>query len=196
MDEIRFYFSFRSPYAWLATERLEEELGDLGAPIKRIPIYPSPDNFPNDPTLVRNKARYLVHDVIRLAGARGLTLKFPEVQDPDWSFAHGAALGIGREDEEAGHRLSLEIFRQRWCEGADVGQEEVLAAAARKAEVDESQVITAARDGALRAEAADGWRLAGEKDHVFGVPSFVFGKDLYWGQDRMAELRQAIVERS
>jgi hypothetical protein len=31
---IRFYFSFRSPYAWLAAERLESELGGLGVPIR------------------------------------------------------------------------------------------------------------------------------------------------------------------
>jgi 2-hydroxychromene-2-carboxylate isomerase len=35
---IRFYFSFRSPYAWLAAERLESELGDLAVSIDRIPI--------------------------------------------------------------------------------------------------------------------------------------------------------------
>ena len=39
---IRFYFSFRSPYAWLAAERLEPELGGLGVPIERIPVYPTP----------------------------------------------------------------------------------------------------------------------------------------------------------
>ena len=37
-SEIRFYFSFRSPYAWLAAERLESELGALGVPIKRVKV--------------------------------------------------------------------------------------------------------------------------------------------------------------
>ena len=45
---IRFYFSFRSPFAWLAAERLESELGELGVPIERLPVYPTAGVFPND----------------------------------------------------------------------------------------------------------------------------------------------------
>ena len=52
---IRFYFSFRSPYAWLAAERLEPELGGLGVPIERIPVYPTPGLFPNDPAAMPTK---------------------------------------------------------------------------------------------------------------------------------------------
>ena len=55
-QSIRFYFSFRSPYAWLAAELLESELGDLGVPIARIPIFPTPENFPNDPSVMPNKS--------------------------------------------------------------------------------------------------------------------------------------------
>ena len=46
---IRFYFSFRSPYAWLAAEKLDATLGDLAVAVERIPIYPTPEEFPNDP---------------------------------------------------------------------------------------------------------------------------------------------------
>ena len=45
-QSIRFYFSFRSPYAWLAAERLEADLGNLGVAIERLPIYPTPETFP------------------------------------------------------------------------------------------------------------------------------------------------------
>ncbi len=54
-QSIRFYFSFRSPYAWLAAERLEAELGDLGVPIERLPIYPTPAVFPNDPAAMPDR---------------------------------------------------------------------------------------------------------------------------------------------
>ena len=54
---IRFYFSFRSPYAWLATERIEAELAGLDVTIERVPIFPTPSDFPNDPSLVPEKSR-------------------------------------------------------------------------------------------------------------------------------------------
>ena len=48
---IRFYYSFRSPYAWLAAEKLEAELGDLGVEFEHVPVYPKPELFPNDPAV-------------------------------------------------------------------------------------------------------------------------------------------------
>ena len=56
LDQIRFYFSFRSPYAWLAAERLEADLGDLPVPVELIPICPTKELFPNDPVSLPNKA--------------------------------------------------------------------------------------------------------------------------------------------
>src|SRR5262245_46475106 len=95
-DSIRFYFSFRSPYAWLATERLEAELGDLGVAIERLPIYPTPDVFPNDPGAMPDKIAYMVQDIRRLTRERGLTVVFPPPTDPDWSLSHAAFLGAER----------------------------------------------------------------------------------------------------
>jgi len=49
---------------------------------------------------------------------------------------------------------------------------------------------------ALRAEVSQGWRLAVERDRIFGVPSFVYAGKLYWGQDRMHFLRNAILRKT
>ena len=92
-QSIRFYFSFRSPYAWLAAERLESELGELGVRIERLPIYPTPELFPNDPVAMPDKIAYTVQDILRLTRERGLTVRFPPPGDPDWALSHAAFLG-------------------------------------------------------------------------------------------------------
>ena len=189
-DAIRFYFSFRSPYAWLATESLDEELGDLGVPLERIPIYPTPGDFPNDPTAVPNKGRYIVQDVARLTRERGLKVTFPRVGDPDWSLSHAAFLGA--EQQGAGAPFMLEVFRKRFCEGLDLGEDDVIGDAARAAGLDPSSILEAAHSDSLRAEAEGAWRRAGERDGIFGVPSFVYAGKLYWGQDRMRFLAAAV----
>ena len=112
---IRFYFSFRSPYAWLAAERLEPELGGLGVPIERIPVYPTPALFPTDPATMPAKIAYIVQDIRRLVRERGLTVRFPAAADPDWSLSHAAFLGA--QQQGAGHQFMLEAFRKRFCEG-------------------------------------------------------------------------------
>lgn len=189
-NAIRFYFSFRSPYAWLAAERLEAELGDLGVPVELLPIYPTEGVLPNDPA----KLAYIVQDIRRLVRERGLTVRFPPPGDPDWSLSHAAFLGA--RDHGAGHRLMLALFRKRFAAGLDLGEEAVIADAARAAGLDPDAIVAAAHSDELRAEASAGWRRGVERDHIFGVPSFVYAGKLYWGQDRMHFLRSAVVRKS
>jgi 2-hydroxychromene-2-carboxylate isomerase len=193
-DAIRFYFSFRSPYAWLAAERLELELGDLGVTIERIPIFPPPGRFPNDPAAMPDKVAYLLQDIPRLARERGLTVRFPSAGEADWVLAHAAFLAA--EQQRAGSRFMVEMFRKRFSEGCDVGEEDVIADAARRAEIDPDAVLTAAHSDELRAEVSSGWDSGVERDHIFGVPSFVYAGRLYWGQDRMHFLRSAVLRKS
>jgi 2-hydroxychromene-2-carboxylate isomerase len=194
VSSIRFYFSFRSPYAWLAAERCESEIGNLGVPVDLLPIYPTPDVFPNDPTAMPDKIAYIVQDILRLTRERGLTVRFPPPADPDWSLSHAAFLYAQRQD--AGPRLMLELFRRRFAQGLDLGDDAVIADAARNAGLDPAAVVSAAHSDTLRAEAADCWRRAVERDHIFGVPSFVYAGKLYWGQDRMHFLRSAVVRKA
>jgi 2-hydroxychromene-2-carboxylate isomerase len=193
-SSIRFYFSFRSPYAWLAAERLEAELGDLGVPIELLPVYPTAELFPNDPTKIPEKVAYIVQDIRRLARERGLTVRFPPAVDPDWSLSHAAFLRAQRQG--AGRCFMLELFRKRFVEGRDLGQDDVIADAAREARLDPEAIVSAAHSEELRAEASAGWRGAVERDRIFGVPSFVYAGKLYWGQDRMHFLRSAVFRKS
>jgi len=110
---IRFYFSFRCPYAWLAAEKLDVELGELGAPIECVPIYPKPELFPNDPSALPAKQACLVQDVPRLAREAGLSVRFPSQTDTDWASAHAAFLGAQRLG--GGHAFmspSIEVERE------------------------------------------------------------------------------------
>ena len=193
-NSIRFYFSFRSPYAWLAAERLESELGHLGVPIERIPIFPTPELFPNDPSSLPNKQAYLVQDIPRLAREQGLKVRFPPSGDTDWALPHAAFLGALRLG--TGQRFMVEVFRKRFSEGLDLGEDAVVADAARKADLDPDATLRAGHSEALRAEASAGWRLAVDRDRIFGVPSFVYADRLYWGQDRMHFLRSAVIRKT
>jgi len=189
-DNIRFYFSFRSPYAWIATERLEAELGGLAVSVEPLPIFPTPDLFPNDPSGLEAKVAFLVQDVRRLARDYSLIVQFPRVPDCDWSLSHAAALGAVRRGEWL--PLTLALFRQRFCNGADLGEDSVLSLAAEAAGLASGQVLADAHSPELRQNAARGWAQASERDDVFGVPSFVFAGKLYWGQDRMHHLTAAV----
>ena len=193
-SSIRFYFSFRSPYAWLAAERLDAELGALPVAIELLPIYPPPDHALSNLAAMPEKVLYVAQDIGRLARERGLTVRFPPLGDPDWSLPHAAFLHA--EQHGHGHTFMLEMFRRRFTEGLDLGDDAVIGDAARAARLDPAVVVSAAHSDALRAVASAGWGRGVERDRIFGVPSFVYAGKLYWGQDRMHFLRSAVVRKS
>ena len=191
---VRYYFSFRSPYAWIATERVESEVLPLNVTVEPVPIFPTPEQFPNDPSNVRSKVAFLVQDVRRLARDYNLSVQFPRVQDCDWSLSHAAALAAIRRGRWL--PLVLALFRQRFVEGSDLGDDSVIALAAETSGADPSQVLSDAHSRELREEVRQGWQRAGEQDGVFGVPSFVYSGKLYWGQDRMHHLKNAVLRKA
>jgi len=87
------------------------------------------------------------------------------------------------------------VSNLRFSEGLDLGEDDVVADAARAAGLNPDAVLAAGHSEALRAEVSQGWRRAAERDRIFGVPSFVYAGKLYWGQDRMHFLRSAIIRK-
>lgn len=78
----------------------------------------------------------------------------------------------------------------------DLGEDEVVADAASRAGLNPDPILAAGHSETLRAQVSEGWRLAAERDRIFGVPSFVYAGKLYWGQDRMHFLRSAVVRKT
>jgi len=141
-----------------------------------------------------DKIAYMVQDILRLARERRLTVRFPPPGEPDWALSHAAFLGAQRLGAE--HPFMLQMFRKRFGEGLDLGDDNVIGDAAREADLDPDSILAAAHSNELREKTAEGWRLAVERDHIFGVPSFLYAGKLYWGQDRMHFLRSAVVRKS
>jgi 2-hydroxychromene-2-carboxylate isomerase len=188
--EIRFYFSFRSPYAWFAAERIEHELSDLELALEFVPVFPTPETFPNDPTRLPNKLRYVMIETFRFAAEYGLSVKLGAPIDTDWVKPHAAFLGA----RELGAPMPFmrEMFRARFSRAQDLGDDAVIADVAERCGLSPRAVLEAAHTPALQATVSQAWTLAAERDGVFGVPSFVHQKQLYWGHDRLSSLRHAL----
>lgn len=191
---VRFYFSFRSPYAWLAAERWRMELGEPEPLVERIPFYPTSETFPNDPTLLPAKYRYLAQDVGRLAREYGLSVRPPPALDTDWGRAHAAFLGVQADQPERAEAFMLEMFRARFSRGLDIALPEVIAESAQRAGADSNVAHEAAESAALQQQVAQNFARAQERDGIFGAPSFVYRKQLFWGHDRMRHLKLALRE--
>lgn len=195
----RFYFSFRSPYSWLAYRDLVRAHADVAARLVWRPFW-EPDawsrellaaaggTFPYTP-MSRAKHLYILGDVRRLAAARGLSPSWPVDRDPCWEVSHLAYLVAARDG--VGPAFVDRVYRARWERGQDVNDRATVAAVAADLGLDPDRVAGAADDPAVRAEGVAAL-LAVERDGVFGVPFFVHDHDRYWGVDRLAAFVAAV----
>ncbi|HEV2371958.1 MAG TPA: DsbA family protein, partial [Streptosporangiaceae bacterium] len=155
----RIYFSFRSPYSWMAVERLRRELPDPHTVCEFVPYW-DPDDVTQQALADRggsfhyvqmSKAKhlYLLHDTKRMAARLGLPMRWPIDIDPWWELPHLAFL-VARE-MGAEVEFYTEVTAARWQRGEDVCTPQVLATVARRCGLDPKPLLAAPYDPGARA---------------------------------------------
>ena len=199
MKPPRIYFSFRSPYSWLALDRIWAEAPDVASAAELIPYW---DPDPATETAVRSRGAgvhyvqmskpkhlYLLQDTKRLAQRRGLAMAWPIDIDPWWEVPHLAWLAAGSDGSR--RALYLALTEARWGRGENICDPEVLGKAAAAAGLDGDSLAAATEDPGVRAGGVDCLVRAYEDD-VFGVPYFRVGRHRFWGYDRVDDFVDAV----
>jgi 2-hydroxychromene-2-carboxylate isomerase len=187
----RFYFSFRSPYSWLAHHDLTVHHPEAAGRLRWIPFW-EPDarserllaeaggTFPYTP-MSRAKHLYILQDVRRLAAARGLAVTWPVDRSPCWEVPHLAYLLAEREGR--GRAFAERVYRARWQEGRDVCDRATIAGIAAAVGLP-AEAAAAADDEAARRLGLEAL-LTICRQGIFGVPYFVNGFERFWGVERL-----------
>ncbi len=194
------FFSFRSPYSYLALPKTRALVADYDIAVNVRPVYPLAVRVPGFFKRANPQfARYVVRDSSRVAQHAGIPFRFPRpdpiVQDmttldvaTDQPHIHRLTrLGAAAQIEGRSLAFIDAISRVLW-DGSVSGWNEGdhLARAAAGAGFD-----LAAMDAAVAADPDRYERvIAGnEQDHAasghWGVPTFVFENEPFFGQDRI-----------
>jgi 2-hydroxychromene-2-carboxylate isomerase len=187
-NQLSFYFSFRSPYAWLAFYRLSKIASILPVPIDYIPLFP-PKPVTDDSIGNPNKSAYVTEDINRFANAYKLDLQWPKPFDTDWKRPHASflyALDQGRAIE-----FGLAAFMARFSAGKDIGQDDTLAGVAEQCGLQPDSIIQSADDNFLQRRVMKG-AIRSQREGIFGVPFFIYRESHYWGNDRLEWLLRDI----
>jgi 2-hydroxychromene-2-carboxylate isomerase len=194
------YFSFRSPYSYLALPKITKFVADYDAMVNLRPVYPLAVREPGFFKKTNPKfARYVVLDSIRVAQRDNIPFRFPR---PDPIVQDMSTLEVAAEQPYI-HRLTRlgalaqiegrslifvnAIARVLWDGSVKSWNEgDHLARAAEKAGFDLAAMDKAVAADPDRYEAV----IAGnERDHAasghWGVPTFVFDNEPFFGQDRI-----------
>ncbi len=203
------YWSFRSPYSYLATGRLVRMAADYDVDIHVRPVYP---------IAVRDEAffdkvnplwpPYLFRDTIRIAERLGITYRWPNpdpvYMDPETGrypkqqpYIHRLTrLGIAASEQGRGLAFIDEVSRVIWTGTENWHEGEHLAQAAARAGLDLVEL-----DAAISAE-ADHFEHAIQQNQKaleaaghWGVPCMVFEGEPFFGQDRLDDLLWRLEQR-
>ena len=177
--DVRLFFNFRSPYCYLASKSLWTIFDDFHT---RLVFTPLPGwSGRSDPDRAKIKIPLVRQDVKRWARRLGIPFNPPPITT-DPTRAGAASLHA----EKAGklRAFIVETMRVEWAEGRDIGDSAVLRDIAERVGLDGDAVIAAADDPAnlatLAANAEEAKALG-----VFGVPTFLIGEEMFWGNDRI-----------
>jgi 2-hydroxychromene-2-carboxylate isomerase len=174
------WFSFRSPYSYLALERIEDTLRGLPATLNLRPIAPM---IARGMPLADQKRMYIARDVRREADRLGVP--FGNICDPAGkAVEHCLAIAPLAAAEGKALPFARSALRGVWAEARDLTEYVDLRRVVERAGLswDAAKAALGAPAGAAAASAnADDLAVIG----LWGVPSMRAGDFVAWGQDRL-----------
>ena len=196
------FWSFRSPWSYLATPRLRQWQEEYDLEVRFRPVYPiairSPEFFERvDPLWFS----YFVKDLRRVAEFLDLPLTWPSPDPvasragdhgrPDYSveqpYIHRLTrLGVLAEEHGRGIEFADEVARLLWSGTQDWHRGDHLAQASQRAGLDLEKLEHSAEVESARSELAiEANQAAHQSAGHWGVPTCAFRGEAFFGQDRL-----------
>ncbi|MDX6728661.1 MAG: hypothetical protein QOK49_3466 [Baekduia sp.] len=182
-----FFFSFRSPYSYLAAprafalaERFDVDVAFRGV----IPMAMRGQSVP------RAKSLHTLRDVARESTRLGMP--FGRIHDPIGEGAircllvaeHAVDVGLERA-------FVLTASRAIWGEAVEVARDDGLRTICERSGLAWNACAQALHDPVLRGRVDASTDALAARGH-WGVPVMTFGDELFWGQDRIEDLAVAL----
>jgi len=192
IPEIKLYYDYKSPYAFLAMEPAFGLPERYRVAVRLIP-YLLRLKGPGQRSIYSDwKARYSYMDARRWANRRG---GFP-IKGPQKIYDSTASLLGGLYAEEHGffRPYTEEVYARFFRRELEIDvPEEVQALIEELGHDGDDYRAWAQGEGAERLEACI---AEGHDDHIFGVPIFLFDGEAFWGHDRIPLLEERLTERN
>ena len=198
------YFDYKSPYAYLAQQATDELEAELGIVIERLPYTLDVPSYLGDARLDEGghdvvgtrsahqwrRVRYAYMDCRREAARRGLVIRGPRTIF-DSSVAHIGFLWAARAGRIRPYHDR--VFERFWKRELDVSDADAVTH-----ELETAGVETAGFPEFLAREGRtlhDRLRAEAETKGVFGVPSYLVGDELFWGNERLPRVRERVLKQ-
>jgi 2-hydroxychromene-2-carboxylate isomerase len=191
---VEFFFDVGSPAAYLAWTQLPRIGADAGARIDYRPmllggVFQATGN--HSPATIPAKGRYMNVDLQRFAGRYGVPFSHNPFFPINTLTLMRIVTALQMRDEEQMRRCTDALFRAMWVDGKDMNDAGVVGQVLQAAGFDPADLLAQAGSPQVKERLKAVTQDAVERG-VFGAPTFFVGSQMYWGQDRLDFVKQAL----
>ena len=189
-----YYFDFGSLATYLAHTQMEKIKSETGASPNYLPmllgaVFKATGN--SSPVSVPAKGKYIFVDFKRFADSYGVPLEinpfFPIITTTLMRMLTGLQM---RSDARMHDFMDL-IFKAIWVDALNLNDPEVVERVLREAHFDPAELLLLANEQTTKDRLKEVTSHAVDRG-VFGAPTFFVGDQMFWGQDRIEQLKSAL----
>ncbi len=192
--KLEFYFDVASPPSYIAHERLPGIVEGTGAalilrPVLAGGVFKLSGN--SSPVAVPAKRAYMMEvELPRLARQHGIALDFAARAPFDSLGLMRGAMAAAEDNRLADYAAAM--FRAMWAEGKDMSDPAAVAAALSAAGFDAERLFARTQEQDIKNALIAATEAAVTRG-VFGVPTFFVGAEMFFGQDHLDLVEQALL---
>ncbi|ODV41642.1 2-hydroxychromene-2-carboxylate isomerase [Cupriavidus sp. UYMMa02A] len=195
---IDYYFWLNSDWAYLGADRLDALARRAGVEIRHKPVNLPEVYARTGGVLLGQRAperqRYRIVELDRWCRKLGIFVNpMPKYMCPDAGLASRIVIAADKLGLPV-LELYKAILRAEWCEDLDISSEETLQTILYRLGLAGTGVVELARARETE-KLYQGYTEDAISVGVFGSPSYVFEGELFWGQDRLEMLQEAVLAR-
>ncbi len=190
--KLEFNYDFVSPMSYFALVQLPEIQRETGCEIEYVPVFlggimQATGNVP--PPTIKAKRAYMMKDMARLAHK----LDVPFAYNPYFPMNTLSLLRMvaGMTDKKEQQDFIQLVFKKVWVEQLNVADASVCEAFLSEAGYDMDRLTELAQDPANKEKIKENTESAIARG-AFGAPTFFVGDDMYFGQDRLHLVKDAL----
>jgi 2-hydroxychromene-2-carboxylate isomerase len=194
---VQYWFTLVSPWAYLGHGQFMDIVARHGLtvdwrPVNLANVFPETGGLPL-PRRAPARQRYRIMELQRWRDRRGVPLR---LHPKHWPFpvelADRTVIAIVRAGRDPSPFV-LAAMRGVWFEERDLGDEATLAGLLGEAGFDGKAMLEAARAHEIGLAYEENARIAVAGD-IFGSPTYVLDGEIFWGQDRLDLLDEALTK--
>lgn len=195
MKTFEFWFDFGSPAAYLAFTQLQKLENETNSTVVYRPmllggVFQATGN--HSPATIPAKGSYIFSDFTRFAKRYGVPFNSNPHFPINTLLLMRGAIGMQQQHPEQFLDYCRAVFRAIWIDALNMNDPATVGAALHKAGFEPQKLMVLANEQVTK-DALKTATTEAVTRGVFGAPTFFVGNQMYWGQDRLDFVKEALL---